>query len=189
MKKTLLLFILLIPLTLFAQSKKSIDGFLEIPFGSDSATVKNVFLSKGATEDYPSNKKDIIVFRNFIFSDRYVFSCVIKFVDNKVFEAVFLFSDFAEKDILGYYDNISADITSIYGIGQVNNNFRSSENNSTRIGRLISEREFCKTIWQSKNNNAMTLDFESVDNSLIIRLVYEDDDLINKSPAKIKSDF
>ncbi|MGZ3767392.1 MAG: hypothetical protein ACXVA2_22195 [Mucilaginibacter sp.] len=89
MKKALLLFIIIIPLTVFSQSNKSINGFLNIPFGSDSATVKNVFLSKGAAEDYHSNKKDIVVFRNFIFSDRKVFSCITKFVDNKVFAVVF----------------------------------------------------------------------------------------------------
>jgi len=51
-KKYLLISILfLLPFCVLAQSKKSIDGFMDIPFGSDSATVKAAVLAKGGIKN------------------------------------------------------------------------------------------------------------------------------------------
>jgi hypothetical protein len=189
MKKALLLFIFIIPLTVFSQSKISIDGFLNMPFGSDSATVKKVLLSKGATENYSLTEKDILVFKNFIFNDRIVFACLVKFVNNKAFEADFLFSDFTESGALSYYDSLSSDIAAVYGNGEFTSNFRESESSSTRIRRLKSGEDVCKTLWQSENNNVIALEFQNTDYTLSIKLIYQDEALLNTSRAKKISDF
>lgn len=189
MKKLFLLFIIIIPFTAFAQSKKSIDGFFDIPFGSDSGTVKKVFLSKGATPDHTADEKDFVSFTNFIFSNRKVSVCLIKFVDNKAYEADFYFADFIEKDILSYYDSLSDDIKAVYGKGDFSSNFSDSEDNTKRIWRLKSGNDASKWLWVSKNKNVIALQFQNINHFLHVELIYQDVALLNILLAKRRSDF
>lgn len=172
MKKFLLLLIILAPLCTFSQGKKSIDGFLNMPFGSDSATVKTVLLSKDSQKIDSLSGKDLIMFSGFDFSGRKICCCSVKFVDNKACEYDVYFAEFNEGDILKYYDDLLADITAVYGDGELQDNFGDS-NNSTRIRRLKSGSAFCKTLWQSKNKNVLDLEIHSNNGFLEIILHYE----------------
>lgn len=189
MKKVLLLFMIIIPLAVLSQSKKPINGFLNVPFGSDSVAVKSALLSKGATQDYSLTEKDYIVFKDFILSDRKVFLCIIKLWNNKVYEANFFFNDFTGENLLSYYDSLSADINAVYGNGELINNFRPSETNSDRVYRLRLGQEVCKTLWQSENSTAIALEFRRLEDKLYIALTYQDEALLNASHPQKKSDF
>jgi len=166
MKKALLLFILIIPVAALSQTTKPIDGFMTVPFGSDSALVKKAFLSKGAKEDYSVTTKDFIGFKDFIFSDRKVSLCIVKFFNNKAYEADFIFRDFDQDNALSYYDDLAGDISAVYGQGELTNNFGKSETNSYRIIHLQEGDETAKTLWMSDNSHGLTLEFLRLDNSL-----------------------
>jgi len=188
MKKIILLLLFAIPLSVFSQSKKSIDGFLDIPFGSDSATVKKAIEAKGGVKIDSFYKKDMLGYTGFVFSGRKVLGCLIKFVDNKAYEADFTFADFSEDNALSYYDDFSSDITAVYGKGDFTNNFNDS-NKPMRIRRLKSGSEFCKTWWLSKNKNAILLEFHPVDQSLQVLLQYQDTELWSIYAAKRRSEL
>ena len=63
MKKALFFLIFLFPCFSFAQ-KKSIDGFMDIPFGSDSATVKAAVFAKGGKQIASFSSKNELIFSN-----------------------------------------------------------------------------------------------------------------------------
>jgi hypothetical protein len=188
MKKHFLFSILcLIPFLAFSQ-KKSIDGFLDISFGSDSATVKAAMTTRGAVRDTQS-KRDLLVYNNFIMSDRKVAYAFFYFLNNKAYEAFFVFtSDFTENDIFSYYDNFSSDITAVYGKGEMTNNF--VNNNSINLRRLKEGNASCKTDWVSKNKNAIELSFRALDHQDVqIILDYQDTELYNMIINKRRSDL
>src|SRR6202000_1652435 len=86
-KKYLFISILfLLPFCLSAQSKKSIDSFMDIPFGSDSATVKAAIIAKGGSIRSDSQlDKGELEFVNFPMSQRHVSFLLVKFVNNKAY--------------------------------------------------------------------------------------------------------
>jgi hypothetical protein len=176
MKKFSFLLILIFPISGFSQGKKSIDGFLDMPFGSDSATVKKLLLSKNSTRVDSLSGKDLIMFSGFDFSGRNILGCSANFVHNKAYEYDVFFYDFMESDILKYYDQLSADLTAVYGKGELQANFGDS-NNSGRIRRLKSGNASCRTLWQSKNKNILNLEIHSNNGFLEIILHYESADL------------
>jgi hypothetical protein len=188
MKKLILLLLFILPLGAFSQSKKSIDGFLDIPFGSDSATVKSVLTSKGATRVNALCTKDELVYFDFEFSGRKVFACAVKFVDDRAYEADLIFSDFAEKQLLDYYDNFAADITAVYGKGTLTNNFGNMDN-PQRIRGIKSGSASCQTLWRSKNGNAVQLKMIYSKPNLQIALQYQDSALWSLVAAKRRSDL
>jgi hypothetical protein len=192
MKKILLLLLFVIPLTTFSQSKKSIDGFLDIPFGSDSATVKNALIAKGGIRIDSVCKKDLLEFTGLTIGGRKALGCIVKFVDNKVYQADFVFNDFDQisdgNSPLVYYDNFATDITAVYGKGQMSNNF-GDVSNTVRIRRLISGNASVQTIWESKNKNSLSLFFQSVNQSLLLTLEYQDSTLWDVNAAKRRSDL
>jgi hypothetical protein len=187
-KNLLLTIFCLIPLLAFSQ-KKSIDGFLDIPFGSDSATVKTALTAKGGIKNDTFSHKDFLVFNGLTLSGRKVFVLKVSFVDNKAYQADFIFNDYSESDVLQYYVNLSTDIEAVYGKGDITYDFGDS-NNTTRIRRLKSGNASCKTIWQTKNKNTILLTFLPVDNTLLdIELLYRSSSLWDIYAAKKRSDL
>ena len=90
---------------------------------------------------------------------------------------------------LDYYDALTSDITAVYGKGELTDNFRNSENNSMRILRIKSREEVCKTLWVSENNNALALEFQVTNNTLFIKLTYQDQALQSTTLGKRIADF
>jgi hypothetical protein len=177
----------LIPFLAFSQ-KKSIDGFLDISFGSDSATVKTAITAKGGTRIDSLCLKDRLAFTGFNMSDRKVYILYVHFVDNKAYEAYFIFNDFNDSEALDYYDRFSADITAVYGKGNITSTF-GNENNSVRIKKLELGNASCQTDWQSKNKNLVLLGFSNFNRSISIYLDYQSTDLLNQANAKKRSDL
>ena len=185
MKKALIL-LALFPLLVFAQRKKSIDGFLDIPFGSDSVTVKNEIVKRGGIKIDSLSEKDMLSFSGLTLANRKTLFCVVKFVDNKAYEADLGFADFDQMNSLSYYDDLAEDIAAVYGAGQTSNNFGNS-NNEKRIKRLIAGSAFGQTVWRTKNKNTIFLYFQSINGSLQIILQYQDHGLWNLNSSKRRS--
>lgn len=186
MKKYLISILFLLPCLTFAQ-KKSIDGFMDIPFGSDSATVKAAVFAKGGTKNERLSEKDDLMFSNFSMSARPVTSFFVKFVNNKAFEGTFYFN-YSEDVILPSYDNLVTDLTAVYGKPAEVDNF-DDLNNTAKIWKLKSGNIIIKTAWQSKNKNTIVLSISPVGQLLMIQLDYQDSDLYDLNAAKRRTDL
>ena len=186
MKTVLFLILFLLPCLVFAQ-KKSIDGFMDIPFGSDSATVKAAVFAKGGVRIDTLCKKDELSFSNFSMSGRPVYSLNVFFVNNKAYDAFFHFADTGD-NILSYYDDMVADVKAIYGKPAETDN-APGLSNTVKIRKLQSGNIAVKTIWISKNKNGIVVQIVPLDQYLMLELSYQDSDLWDLKAAKRRSDL
>src|ERR1700743_1853220 len=134
MKKNLFILLYLLPCLTFAQ-KKSIDGFMDIPFGSDSATVKAAIAAKGGIISNKNSEKDLLSFDGLSLDQRPVTDCIVRFVDNKAFDAYFYF-EYADDNILISYDSLVKDITAIYGKPESASNFPEFRSTVAKIRKI-----------------------------------------------------
>ena len=185
-KYPLILILFLLPYLASAQ-KKSIDGFMDIPFGSDSATVKAVALAKGGVKLSEFTKKDQLGFSNLTLSQRPVLEFIVRFVDNKASDGYFFF-EYDDDIILESYNNLIGDITAVYGKPSETNNF-DDLNNTNKIKKLRSGNIVIKTVWISKNKNAISLTITPIGQSLQLMLRYEDDSLLDVAAVKRRADL
>ncbi|MBS1519544.1 MAG: hypothetical protein JST50_01000 [Bacteroidetes bacterium] len=187
MKNILSLLIFLLPCLTFAQ-KKSIDGFMDIPFGSDSATVKAAVLAKGGKQVDSLCTKNELVFSNFSLSQRPVSYLFVDFVKNKAYKAMFSFK-YSDNDILYAYDDLVSDITAVYGKPFEADNYPEFRSTAAKIRKVWSKDIVIKTIWIAKNKNGMGLEIEPFDESLTLTLLYEDTSLEKIVDNKRQSDL
>jgi hypothetical protein len=186
MKKIVFVLIILFPCLAFAQ-KKSIDSFMDIPFGSDSATVIAAVVAKSGIRVDSLCKKNKLVFTKLSLGQRPVSYLSVYFVNNKAYDAFFHFTDTGDT-ILSYYDDLATDITGIYGkAAEVAN--APGYSNTEKIAKLLFGNIEVKTIWQAKNKNAILLHIVPEHNSLIIELRYESSALWDLAAAKRRSDL
>ena len=187
MKKILFLLILLLPCLAFAQ-KKSIDGFMDIPFGSDSATVKAAVLAKGGRQIDSLCTKNELTFSDFSLSQRPVFRLLVEFVKNKAYQAIFSF-EYSDNDILDEYDSLAHDITAVYGKPFEVDNYPEFRSTDAKIRKIWSKDIIVKTIWLAKNKNAIGVQIEPVGQSLILVLFYGDTSLTKMVSDKRRADL
>jgi hypothetical protein len=188
-KKYLFISILLsLPFCLSAQSKKSIDGFMDISFGSDSVTVKAAVIAKrGTQKPIPLPDKNKIGFTDFSMSQRQVNELYVNFVDNKAYNAFFFFHEDTDS-ILNSYDGFVADLTAVYGKPKEAHDFNELSN-TNKIRKLLAGNIVIETMWQSKNKNTITLTITPLGQSLELMLRYEDSSLFELNAAKRRSDL
>jgi len=186
MKNILSLLILLLPCFAFAQ-KKSIDGFMDIPFGSDSATIKNAVFTKGGKQIDSLSRKDNLAFLNFSLGQRHVMTFFVTLLDNKAFDASFYFVESDELTV-AFYNNLVEDITAVYGKPSKTDNFNQF-NNATKIRKVRSGNIVIKTVWQSKNKNTITVQIKSADQIVMTNLEYQDSALWDQYDARRRSDL
>jgi len=122
MKKTLFITLLfLIPFLGFSQTTKPIDGFLGIKFGSTKAAVIAAIKARGGRINKAS-KNDYLAFDNVHLGHRETDMFLIRFVDNKAYEADFVFKPADENHAIQYYDRLISDLDDIYGVGNSTKN-------------------------------------------------------------------
>ena len=194
MKKTLLIALLLIPFLGISQTKKPIDGFLGIKFGSTKATVMTALKAKGGILNAKQSTSDVIVYKNIKLGHRDAGAFIVKFINNKAFEADFIFDPGLEAKTIEYYYELVNDINEIYGAGDVQKKFQEPYNDDVDDGFKITGIKNGKidysTLWKSSNKNAIGA---SITAELTVELVYQDNDLIKQAvdnqKAKEKSDY
>ena len=117
-KKTLLIALLLAPFLGISQAKKPIEGFLGLKFGSNKAVILAAMKAKGAVLDKTNSDADNLFFSNTKLGQRLADIFIVKFVNNKAFEAYYIFKPEAEGKILLEYNALVADMTRVYGDGK-----------------------------------------------------------------------
>lgn len=195
MIKTLLIALILIPTYGISQTKKPIDGFLGIPFGSSRASVIAALNAKGGILDRKESKPDFIVYRGIKLGHREARLFVIKLVNDKAFQADFIFDPILDARAIEYYYSLVNDITEIYGNGESNKKFKEpysdSDDDGIKISAIKSGNADYTTIWVSpSNNNAISI---QIDETLTVTLTYQDSKLIEEAikqrKEKEKADY
>ena len=195
MKKILFVVSLfLIPFCGFSQTTKPIDGFLGVKFGSNKLTVIAALKAKGATFDKNSSDAGNLTFRNATLAHRSVHGLIVKFVNNKACQAVFIFNPDVEAKIIEEYKDLTTDISRAYGEGQATNNYKypykdGEELSDTLVG-LSAGKIDMSTVWFDAKKNAIGIEITT---DMTIDLKYEDsklmDEAIAKQDAKDKADL
>jgi hypothetical protein len=193
-KKTLFIALLLIPFFGVSQTTKPIDGFLGIKFGSTRVAVITALNAKGGILDKKETTPDLVVYKNIKLGHREAGIFLVKFIDNKAFEADFIFDPGLDAKTIEYYLALVNDINENYGTGDMQKKFQEPYNDQDDDGIKINAMKDGKavyaTYWQSASNNTIKA---SIETSLAVMLTYQDGDLtdqaINKQKAKEKSDY
>lgn len=194
MKKTLLIVLSLIPFLGISQAPKPIDGFLGIKFGSGKAAVIAAMSAKGARLDKANTDADNLAFSHVKLGYRETEGFVVKFVNNKAFEADYIFKPDVEAHIFDMYNGLVEDVTRVYGKGDVvlqyNDPYKEGESNSDTLIGLSAGKIDYHTLWVDANNNSIGI---TISTDMTVDLKYQNDKLteeaINKRHAKEKSDF
>ncbi len=194
MKKTLLIALLLVPFLGISQTKKSIDGFLGIKFGSTRAAVIAALNAKGGILDKKESTVNMLAYKNIKLGHRTAGAFVVKFIDGKAYEADFVFDPGLDAHTIEYFFNLVNDINENYGAGDIKKTFQEPYNDEDddgiKIGAMKDGKVSYATYWQSDNKNTIKA---VIDESLAVLLIYQDADLahesVKKQKAKESSDY
>ena len=193
MKKILFFALLLIvPFIGFSQTTKPITGFLGIKFGSSKLAVIAAMKAKGAVLDKKHTDADNLAFNNVNLGVRKANAFLVRFINNKAFEADYIFDPGLEAKTIPEYDDLCADITKVYGNGEVTKDYTSpyaEGDGSTLLGLSAGKIDF-HTIWSDANNNTIAV---SINTDMTVQLQYQDkvltDQAVAHQDANQKKDF
>ena len=192
MKKPILIAFLLIPFFSFAQTKKSIDSFLGIKFGSSVAQVKAAMQARGSVFDPVNSKGDFIMFDKVTLGSRKPQVFGVKFANGQACGAVFIFKPSLEARTIEYYDDLKKDITEVYGDGESKKIFKSpyKDGDGDELTAIESGYADYSTLWFDDKRNVIA---ETISSEMEITLLYQDAALEStakeKDKAKEKADF
>ncbi|HWZ15697.1 MAG TPA: hypothetical protein VNW95_10720 [Mucilaginibacter sp.] len=187
MKKTLLITLLLIPFLGMSQTTKPIEGFLGIKFGTGMAAVNAAVIAKGGVIDKAKSTKESVIFRNVKLGHREAASFIVKFVNDKAYEADFLFLPGQDARSIEYYNELVKDINDNYGKGDSQVTFKSpysdKDSEMNKIVAIRSAMAEYKTYWESNDNSILA----EITEDLTVDLIYQNDKLFSEAEAKQKA--
>lgn len=190
MKKTLIIAFILFAIQAKSQTKKPIDSFLGVKFGSSAAQVIAGLKLKGATVDQAHSNPTFLVFNNVSLGRRKASIFYVRLVDNKAYQATFLFDQEIEAKAIDYYNDLVADINDVYGTGKSYKTFKSpyEDGDGYEITAIKTGKAEYTTYWIDEN--AISAE---INTDVAIKLTYQDSNLIKlavqKQKDKDKSDF
>jgi hypothetical protein len=194
MKKLLIITLFLMPFVGFSQTNKPIEGFLGIKFGSSKADVLAALKAKGAIFDKSTSDNDALTFTNVKLGPKKAIGLLVRFLNDKAFEANYIFMPELESQILDVYNGLIDDVTRVYGDGKptrkYNTPYEDSDNDGDKIvGLKLGDINF-HTVWIDSNNNTIRI---SIKTNMTVNFQYQDNALakeaIAKQNAKEKSDL
>jgi len=191
MKKLTFITLLLIPLLGMSQTPKPIEGFLGIKFGSDAATVKAAVKAKGGVLVASKSNAEELKFTGVKLGHRVSTLFAVKLINNKAYEADFVFEPELEAKIIDEYDALASDLNDVYGKGKASKKFKSpyTDGDGFEITAIKSGNAEYQTFWESGENTLA----EEIDSDVLILLTYQNgpltDQAIAKEKAKEKSDY
>jgi len=170
-KKLISIALVLLPLYGISQSRKPIDGFLGIKFGSDIETVKKVMATKGARLVADSSSRDVLLFDDVTFENRKNVQVFVKLVDGKAYEADLGFPTEPLNKSVEFYNNVVKEFNETYGIGLVTRNFKSPyiDGDGKELEAIKTGNAQIFTIWADEaNDNAIEVMLDSTLYTIII---------------------
>jgi len=192
MKKTLLIALLLIPFLGFSQTIKPIDGFLGIKFGSSKVVVLAAIEAKGGTLNKDNSKPDMFYFENVKLGHREAAALLVRFVNDKCYQAQYFFTTDVEAKVIVYYNDLVKDFNDVYGQGNTIRNFTQpyQEGDGNELLGLSAGKIDFRTLWVDNNKNYIKV---SINTSMqvVVNYIYESIavEARAKEKAQEKSDY
>jgi hypothetical protein len=168
---------------------KPIDGFLGIKFGSSKAAVTAAIKARGGQLDKLTGN-DILAFDDVKFGHRQVRLLIVRFVDDKAYEAAFSFVPSDDNHAIDYYESLVSDLSEVYGKGLDVKKFTSpyEQGDGHETTALLIGAADYKTLWEaSANKNLIQATINKISSDLWIHLYYWDDKLSDEATAKQKA--
>jgi len=186
MKKTLLIILLLIPFFGFSQTTKPIEAFLGIKFGSSKAEVIAAMKAKGyKLANSNANSETNLEFGIINYGHRETTAFGVKFIDDKAYEAVFIFKADEDPKTIDYYNNLVSDVNDVYGPGKPTKVFRYpyADGDGDELTAIEGGYADFSTHWTSDNKNFVEARITS---EMDVILFYDDKALADQAIAKQK---
>jgi hypothetical protein len=186
MKKNLLILLLLIPFLGMSQTKRPIEGFLGIKFGSSKADVIAAIEAKGGKlEHYDKTPENQVYFSNVKLGPRATIIFFVVFNNDKAYEAIFGFKPDSEPQAVEYYDALISDISDIYGKGKSTRTFKSpyEDGDGHAVSAIQGGYAQYFTNWEADKKIIQI----NINQELNIQLTYEDETLAAEAKAKQKA--
>jgi hypothetical protein len=187
MRKTLLIALLLIPFLGISQTKKPVDGFLGIKFGSSKEDVIAALKARGGVlSDGATDSK--IRFTNIKLGPRQSEALRIYFVDNKMCQGSFYFTSEHDSEVIPNYKALVNDISDVYGKGNSISDFKPpyKEGDGDEIQAIKAGEATIYTDFKSDNNLLQVKIVSTKDYDLFIVASYYDNTLVAEAQAKEK---
>lgn len=177
MKKTLLITLLLIPVFSFSQiTKIPVDGFSGIKFGSSKEEVKTAILAMGGVFHPEFKHANAQNFSNVKFGDRVANMVFIRFLNNKAYEAMLIFSPTDLKTGIDDYNNMVEYITGIYGAPKTLNLYKAPYKDGDGPAMTLVRAGFLEynSFWLEDNSTHPNGVSTTIDTDLNITVEFQD---------------
>jgi hypothetical protein len=192
MKNLTLIAFLFLPLFSIAQTKKPIESFLGIKFGSSVAQVKTAMLARGSTFDTKNSKAELLLFDQVTLGSRKTSVFGVKFINGQAYCAIFIFKPELQARTLEFYNDLKKDMTEVYGDGESKKTFKYpyKDGDGDELMAIESGNADYSTLWFDDKRNVIA---EKITSEMEITLIYQDAALESiaseKDKAKEKADF
>ncbi|MES2275483.1 MAG: hypothetical protein V4592_05645 [Bacteroidota bacterium] len=193
MKNLILITLLFVAFQGQAQSNKPIDGFLGIKFGSSAAQVTEALKAKSAVVN-TGQTAESIGFSNVTLGGRKVSTLFVHFINDKAYEALFMFRPELETQSIEYYNSLVKDIDGVYGAGKPYKDFKKpyADGDGYEITAIKTGNANYETSWENGDNLAWVAILPR-DERIVLRLTYRDGKLFqlytDAKKQKNKSEF
>jgi hypothetical protein len=191
-KSILFALIVTYSISLFAQPE--LTGAMGITFGLNTNTVQSLMEKKGALVKTLKNGKLLIT--NVTMGTKKPDMVICEFINNKLFDISIYFSPTVEAKTQELYDEISGIIVSKYGAGESYRRFKGiySDGDGYEMQAVKLGNADIVTYWSKFiNKNAIALQIYPLNNSLCVKLTYQDDRLAaeaeKQQAVKDKAEF
>jgi len=190
MKKLLLFTLLIIPFFGFSQTTKPIDGFLGIKFGASKEAVIAALKAKGNVPDKRSPGAKVLSFHNVKLGQRSADGLFVRFIDNKAYFALFIFTPDKQPQSVEYYTALVNDISDVYGKGESTSDFKSpfKDGDGNEMTAIQEGYTTIFTDWHSGTNSVQAT-IHGTSDLITVLLIYQDDTLSAQVDKKQKSDL
>jgi len=187
MKKTLLIALLLMPFLGISQTKKPVDGFLGIKFGSSKEDVITALKARGGVLNNSSTDKDVY-FTDVKLGPRASESLTVSFVDNKMYFGAFYFKPDHDAEVFADYKALVNDIAEVYGKGKSTADYNSpyKEGDGDELQAVKAGEAKIFTDFKSDKNLLQVKIKSTKDYDVYVIATYYDNTLLAEAQAKEK---
>jgi hypothetical protein len=183
-----LLFIVVVPTSLFAQSEiPELTGAMGLTFGMNKITVKAILLQKGA--EFHDEGTNNLSFRTIPIGTKKADMGIAQFVNDKLHTIKLFFLPDVEGNTQALYDELQGTLTDKYGKPDSNRHFDGiyQDGDGNEMQAIREGHGTIASYWNFKNDNIVSLEIGNVGYNMHVIIVYQDDKLLSEAIAQKKS--
>lgn len=171
-----------------ANEKKSIDGFWGIPFGASITDVKTAIAGKGGKFSADNSTPNELSFENAVFTQRNTDFISTKFINSKFYEAVVVFPEFSDTQLIPTFNTIVSELVNVYGPAKITKTFEKpfEEGDGYEVTAIKSGKAGYYANWKTNNGNKIIVQINKTDS---ISIFYTSANLEKAKEAVKSNDY